>query len=54
MTLLATLDIVLAFMIGASLVVPSSRGRSRLNVVLAFILTVALLLSGIALEGDRS
>ena len=36
MTLLATLDIVLAFMIGASLVVPSSRGRSRLNVVLAF------------------
>lgn len=54
MTLLATVDIVLAIMIGGSLIVPSSRGRSRRSVVLAFILTVALLLSGIALEGDRS
>ena len=54
MTLLATVDIILAVMIGTSLILPSSTGRSRFNVVLAFILSVALLLSGIALEGDRS
>lgn len=54
MTLLGTVDIILAVVIGASLILPPSRGRSRFNVALAFILTVALLLSGIALEGDRS
>ncbi len=55
MSVLATVDTILAVIIAASLLIPSAgnRRRSALSVALAFMLVVALLLSAIALDGGR-